>query len=193
MKKSFIAILCLLVFLCVGIAQAALAAEKVVRVYDKNGTQLEDGYEGLAKAIEKAEAAGLDNPTFVLLKTFKVGQNINMSNAKLDMGGYGLTFERTATFNNVTIKNVTSKNQGDRITIKNGAKVELKNSRLDLNNKSFIEVKSGGTLIVDGSTIEHGKNITGNRSDLYIEDGAYATNTAIQKAEGKGGAIYPHA
>ena len=184
MKKSFIAILCLLLFLCVGIAQAALAAEKVVRVLNKDGIKL-DEYEGLAKAIE--EASGLDNPTFVLLKTFPVGNNINMSNATLDMQGYGLTFERTATFNNVTIQN-----QGQRITIDKGAKVVLKNSNINLNEK-FIEVKSGGTLIVDGSTIENGRNITYNGEDLVIEGQAYATNTAIKKAEGKGGAIYAQA
>ena len=103
------------------------------------------------------------------------------------MNNFGLTFKNTATFNNVTIQN-----QGRRITIENRAKVELKNSTLDLHN-NFIEVKSGGTLIVDGSTIENGRNITYTGENLVIEGQAYATNTAIKKAEGKGGAIYAQA
>jgi len=48
----------------------------------KDGTEL-GRYEGLADAIKAA--SGHDNPTFVLLKNFDVGKNINMSNATLNL------------------------------------------------------------------------------------------------------------
>ena len=175
MKKSFIAILCLLLFLCVGMAQAALA-DDAVYIYKSNGDDF-DKDEGLLGAINKA--AGLDNPTFKLQKTFDVGKNINMSNATLDMNGYGLTFKSTSTFSGVNIKN-----QGEKLVITSGATVTLKNSTLDLHG-FFIEVRSGGTLIVDGSTIKNGKNLTTNKDDLLPRNN--------NKSNGKGGAIYAQA
>lgn len=223
MKKSFFAILCLLLFLCVGMAQAALAADDAVEVLRSDGTYFKT-YDGLQNAINKAAEAGIDKPTFVLLRSFSVGKVINLKDATLDMREFSLNIENSMTFTNVKIVGKETKEPKSSLTIVNGqgtvgslkfngkvsfenvrieglkgkltvgqnVEVKLINSTVDLNER-FIEVLTGGTLIVDRSTIENGSNITRRRRPLFIEKQAYADNTNIKNPEGKGGAIYAQA
>ena len=210
MKKSFIAILCLLLFLCVGMVQAALAADDAVNVYYSDGTYY-DKADGLQNAINKAAGAGIDKPTFVLLRSFSVGNEINLKDATLDMDEFSLTIENSMTFTNVKIvgketkepksslkmnggsltfngkvsfENVRIEGLKGKLTVDQNVEVKLINSTVDL-NKRFIEVLTGGTLIVDGSTIKNGKNLTTNKDFLLPSNN--------NKSNGKGGAIYAQA